>query len=157
MKITLINVGTTQDKYLREGIAIFEKRIGHYVSIEIMYLNEPRNMRNQPETVQKEAEGKIILKALEKTDRAVLLDVSGKTTNSEEFSQFVQQCMNRGTKNLGFVTGGPFGFSDEVYRSVSERFSLSSMTFSHQMIRLIFLEQLYRAFTIIRGEPYHHA
>jgi len=107
--------------------------------------------------MQKENEGKIILSALANFDYKVLLDERGKMMSSTGFSGFLQNAMNRGTKNLAFVTGGPFGFSDEVYRAVPERISLSEMTFSHQMIRLLFLEQLYRGFSIIRGEPYHHA
>lgn len=157
MKITLINLGATQDSYLKEGITIFEKRIRHYLSFEMVYLSEPRNMKNVPENVQKDYEGKIILSALEKADHAVLLDVMGIQLQSEGFSRFIQQSMNKGTRHLAFVIGGPFGFSNEVYTTVPERLSLSAMTFSHQLIRLIFLEQLYRAFTIIRGEPYHHS
>ena len=157
MKISVLNLGATQESYLKEGIAVFEKRIKHYVSFEMIYLNEPRNMKSQPENVQKESEGKILLTALEKVDYPVLLDVEGKQLNSEGFSKYLQQIMNKGTRNLGFVIGGPYGFSDDVYRAVPESISLSAMTFSHQLVRLVFLEQLYRAFTIIRGEPYHHA
>jgi len=157
MKITLINVGPTQDSYLKDGIAIFEKRIRHYITFEMKTLNEPKTIRNQPETVQKEMEGKLILAALEKVDRPVLLDVKGKQPDSLEFADFLRQSMNRGIKNLGFIIGGPYGFTDEIYRHVPEKLSMSSMTFSHQIIRLFFLEQLYRAFTIIKGEPYHHA
>jgi 23S rRNA (pseudouridine1915-N3)-methyltransferase len=157
MKISMISVGVTQDKYLKEGIAIFEKRINRYVSFELLYLPEPRNMKNQPENVQKELEGKTILHSIARIDQPVLLDVSGKVYSSEGFSIFLQQFMNKGTRNLAFIIGGPYGFSDEVYRNVTERLSVSSMTFSHQLIRLLFVEQLYRAFTIIKGEPYHHA
>ncbi len=157
MKITLINLGPTQDAYLKEGIAIFEKRIRHYVSFEMIYLNTSRNMKSQPEIVQKELEGKMILAALEKSDQPVLLDVAGKQLDSEGFSGFLQRIMNKGTRNLTFVIGGPYGFSEEVYQVVPERISLSAMTFSHQLIRLVFMEQLYRAYTIIKGEPYHHA
>lgn len=157
MKISVINIGATQESYLKEGIAIFEKRLRHYVSFEMIFLNEPRNMKNQPETMVKENEGKILLTALTKVDHPVLLDVAGKQLSSEGFSKYLQQVMNRGTRNLGFVIGGPFGFSGEVYQTVPESISLSGMTFSHQLVRLVFLEQLYRAFTIIRGEPYHHA
>jgi 23S rRNA (pseudouridine1915-N3)-methyltransferase len=156
MKICIINLGVTQESYLKEGIAIFEKRIRHYASFEMIYLNEPRNMKNQPESVQKENEGKLLLSALEKVDHPVLLDVAGKQLGSEAFSKYLQLIMNKGARNLGFVIGGPYGFSDEVYHAVHERISLSAMTFSHQLVRLIFVEQLYRAFTIIRGEPYHH-
>ena len=156
MKITLISLGATQENYLKEGIAIFEKRIRHYTSFELVFTNGPRNTKNQSEYLQKESEGKIILPLLEKVDLPVLLDVSGKQTDSVGFSKILQQNMNKGVRNLGFVIGGPYGFSEEVYQAVPDRISLSSMTFSHQLIRLIFVEQLYRAFTIIRGEPYHH-
>jgi 23S rRNA (pseudouridine1915-N3)-methyltransferase len=157
MKVSLINLGLTQETYLKEGIAIFEKRIKNYVSFEMTYLNEARKIKHLPEKVQKESEGKIILSALEKIDQPVLLDVTGQQYDSENFSRFIQQSMNKGRRHLGFIIGGPYGFSDEVYHTVPERISLSAMTFSHQMIRLIFLEQLYRAFTIMKGEPYHHA
>jgi 23S rRNA (pseudouridine1915-N3)-methyltransferase len=157
MKVSVINLGLTQETYLKEGIAIFEKRIKHYISFEMTYLNEARKLKNQPEKLQKESEGKIILSALEKIDHPVLLDVTGQQYDSESFSRFMQQSMNKGTRHLGFIIGGPYGFSDDVYIAVRERMSISAMTFSHQMIRLIFLEQLYRAFTIIKGEPYHHA
>lgn len=157
MKITLINAGKTQERYLRDGIAIFEKRLAHYISFGNIFINGSGKMKYQSELKQKEAEGKAILQALERSDRSVLLDVTGKQMDSEEFASYIQQSMNRGIRNMSFVIGGPYGFSDEVYRSVPEQISLSAMTFSHQMIRLIFLEQLYRAFTILRGEPYHHA
>ena len=157
MKISIITLGKTQESYLKEGIALYEKRIRHYVPFEMIYLDEPRNMKSQPETVLKEYEGKLLLSALEKTDQPVLLDVGGKQLDSVAFSDFIQRAMNRGIRNLGFIIGGAYGFSEEVFLSVPERLSLSSMTFSHQLIRLVFLEQLYRAFTIIRGEPYHHA
>lgn len=157
MKITLFNTGTTQDAYLREGIAIFEKRLMHYSNFSMVYLAEPRNLKNMPEQTQKVAEGKIILTAIEKVDHPVLLDIQGKQMSSGGFSAYLQQLMNRGIKHLGFIIGGPYGFSTEVYDTVKERISVSSMTFSHQLVRLIFIEQLYRAFTIIKGEPYHHA
>lgn len=156
MKISIFTLGATQESYLKEGIALYEKRIRHYVPFELICLNEPRNMKSQPESVLKEQEGKILLTALEKSDQTVLLDVEGKQLNSVAFSVFIQRAMNMGTRNLGFIIGGAYGFSKEVYQEVPERLSLSSMTFSHQLIRLVFLEQLYRAFTIIRGEPYHH-
>jgi 23S rRNA (pseudouridine1915-N3)-methyltransferase len=157
MKISVLNLGATQESYLKEGIAVFEKRIKHYVSFEMIYLNEIRNMKSQPENVQKESEGRILLTALKKVDYPVLLDVEGKQLNSAGFSKYLQQIMNKGSRNLGFIIGGPYGFSADVYRTVPESISLSPMTFSHQLVRLVFLEQLYRAFTIIKGEPYHHA
>jgi 23S rRNA (pseudouridine1915-N3)-methyltransferase len=157
MKISLVYIGATQEQWLKDGIAMFEKRIRHYLPFEMVLAGMPRGGRNLPPHLQKEHEGKAILHALEKTDHAVLLDVSGKGLSSEAFSGYIQQVMNKGTRNLAFVIGGSFGFSDEVYQAVSDRLSLSEMTYSHQLVRLVFLEQLYRAFTIIRGEPYHHA
>ena len=157
MKISVINLGATQDQYLKEGITLYEKRLKHYVPFEMTYLTAPRPSKNQSFQVQKDQEGKILLAALGKSDHAVLLDVEGKQYGSEAFSGYLQQVMNRGIRHLAFVIGGPYGFSDEVYQAVPDRISLSSMTFSHQLVRLVFLEQLYRAFTIIRGEPYHHA
>jgi len=157
MKISIISLGYTQEPYLKEGIALFEKRIRHYISFEMICLKETRAMKNQSDIVQKEQEGKILLQYLLKVDYPVLLDVEGKRLDSVEFSRYIQQVMNRGSRHLGFVIGGPFGFSGEVYQAVTERISLSEMTFSHQLVRLLFLEQLYRAFTIIKGEPYHHA
>ncbi len=157
MKIAFLNIGRTTESWLRDGLAIYESRLRHYVPFEMIYLQEARQAKSQPEKWQKESEGKIILSALANYDFKVLLDERGKAMNSSGFSVFLQNAMNRGTKSLAFVAGGPFGFSEEVYKAVPGRISLSEMTFSHQMIRLLFLEQLYRGFTIIRGEPYHHA
>lgn len=157
MRITVLHIGKTQESFLKEGLSFYEERIRHYVPFEMVFLNPPRLSRNTPEIVQKEAEGKIILSALSGVDFPVLLDERGKTQSSQGFAAYLQHTMNRGTRCLGFVTGGPYGFSEEVYRAVPERLSLSGMTFSHQLVRLVFLEQLYRGFTIIRGESYHHA
>jgi 23S rRNA (pseudouridine1915-N3)-methyltransferase len=157
MKIAVLNIGRTGETWLKNGLAIYESRLRHYVPFEMIYLPESKAAKNQTEKLQKENEGKIILSALANFDYRVLLDERGKMMSSTAFSGFLQNAMNRGTKNLAFVTGGPYGFSEEVYQAVPERLSLSGMTFSHQMIRLLFLEQLYRGFTIIRGEPYHHA
>jgi 23S rRNA (pseudouridine1915-N3)-methyltransferase len=157
MKITVLNIGRTGESWLRDGLAVYENRLRHYVPFQMIYLQEPRQVKNQSEKTQKEHEGKIILSALAGFDQKVLLDEKGKMLNSAGFSVFLQNAMNRGLRNLAFVTGGPYGFSEEVYQAVPDRISLSEMTFSHQMIRLLFLEQLYRGFTIIRGEPYHHA
>jgi 23S rRNA (pseudouridine1915-N3)-methyltransferase len=157
MKITIITLGETRESFLKEGIAVYEKRIRHYAPFEMICLNEPRNLKSQPENVLREHEGKILLSAFGRTDQPVLLDVEGKHLDSVAFSAYLQKAMNKGTRNLGFVIGGAYGFSEEVYQAVPERLSLSNMTFSHQLIRLVFLEQLYRAFTILRGEPYHHA
>jgi len=157
MKITVINTGVTKEAYLKKGIEEFEKRILHYLPLEMIYLKEPKNAKGRSEVLVKQAEGLLIKQAMYKIDYPVLLDVEGKPYTSQDFSAFIQQKMNRGVKNLGFIIGGSYGFSDEVYQMATERISISQMTFSHQMIRLIFLEQLYRAFTIINGEPYHHA
>jgi 23S rRNA (pseudouridine1915-N3)-methyltransferase len=157
MKISIINLGNTQEPYLKEGIALFEKRIKHYISFEMIYLKESRLMKNQPESVQKEQEGKLVLQALKKIDYPVLLDSEGRKLDSVQFSRYIQHVMNKGSRHMGFVIGGPYGFSGDVYQTVPEKISLSDMTFSHQLVRLVFLEQLYRAFTIIKGEPYHHA
>jgi 23S rRNA (pseudouridine1915-N3)-methyltransferase len=157
MKISIISLGNTQEPFLKEGIALFEKRIKHYISIELICLKESRQMKNQPDNIQIEQEGKLLLQALLKVDYPVLLDVEGRKLDSVQFSRYIQQIMNKGSRHLGFVIGGPYGFSGEVYQTVPERISLSDMTFSHQLVRLLFLEQLYRAFTIIKGEPYHHA
>jgi 23S rRNA (pseudouridine1915-N3)-methyltransferase len=124
--------------------------------VEMIYLTLPRNTKGLSEKENKDLEAKLLLSALQKTDHAVLLDAKGRQLDSLDFSFYIQQIMNRGTKNLGFVIGGAYGFSDEVYKGVKESISLSKMTFPHQLVRLIFAEQLYRAFTIIRGEPYHH-
>jgi 23S rRNA (pseudouridine1915-N3)-methyltransferase len=157
MKIVVLNIGRTGESWLRDGLAIYENRLRHYISFEMVYLQEPKPAKNQSEKLQKEKEGGIILSALANFDYKVLLDERGKMMSSTVFAGFLQNAMNRGTKNLAFITGGPYGFSEEVYKAVPERISLSEMTFSHQMVRLLFLEQLYRGFTIIRGEPYHHA
>lgn len=155
MKILLFNMGHTQEKYLKEGMTQYEKRIRHYIPFETVYLSTPKSGRNQPE-VHRENEGKVLLTALEQVDLPILLDERGKTMSSPEFAKFLQQGMNKGKKSMGFVIGGPYGFSNQVYQAVTEMISLSGMTFPHQLIRLVFLEQLYRAFTIIKGESYHH-
>jgi 23S rRNA (pseudouridine1915-N3)-methyltransferase len=157
MKIILLNIGSTVEPYLKEGLALYEKRLRHYTSFEMVFLREPRHVKSYSERVQKEQEGKLILSALEQIDFPVLLDERGTQLSSTGFSNYLRQAMNRGTRNLGFIIGGPFGFSEEIYKAVPNKISLSEMTFPHQLIRLLFLEQLYRGFTIIRGEPYHHA
>jgi 23S rRNA (pseudouridine1915-N3)-methyltransferase len=156
MKISVINTCDTSESYLKEGLTIYEKRLRHYFPFEMVYLTEPRNAGSKPMEVRKEIEGKIILKALVGVDQAVLLDKKGRHFSSVGFAKYIQKYLNKGIRNLGFIIGGPFGFSDEVYQSVPERVSLSEMTFPHQLVRLVFLEQLYRAFTIIKGEAYHY-
>jgi 23S rRNA (pseudouridine1915-N3)-methyltransferase len=156
MKITLIVVGKTEDEYLVKGIGIFRSRLEHYIKFNIIELQPPRSLRGLNPQQLKEAEGVLLLKYFNDADQVVLLDERGKLLTSVEFSGFLQKYMNAGTKHLLFVVGGAFGFSDEVYQKANYALSLSSMTFSHQMVRLFFTEQLYRAFTILRNEPYHN-
>ena len=136
------------DKYL--------KRLTHYLSVTLEILPDSKNAKNLSEKEQKRMEGESILKRIDSSDQVVLLDEKGKEFRSIEFSKFLQKKMNAGTRNLVLVIGGPYGFSDSVYQRANGKLSLSKMTMSHQMIRLFLLEQVYRAFTILRNEPYHH-
>jgi len=156
MKITLILVGKTDDSYISEGFSVFEKRVKHYISFETIILPALKNTKALTIEQQKQKEGELILKHLQPTDRLILLDENGKSFTSVEFSSFFQQQMNSGVKNLVFLVGGPYGFSEEIYKIANGKISLSKMTFSHQMVRLFFIEQLYRAMTILKNEPYHH-
>lgn len=156
MKIKLINVGSTDLSFLREGIDYYFKKIVHYVPIEIIDLPGIKAGKTSGVEQLKKLEGDMILKQIALNDMPVLLDERGKQCSSADFSVYLQQWMNRGTKSLVFITGGAYGFSKAVYERVNEHISLSHMTFPHQLVRLIFIEQLYRAFTILKGEPYHH-
>lgn len=156
MKITLLAIGKTDNRQLQSLIDDYSKRLGFYVSFEMELIPHVKNAKNLSETLQKKAEGEEILKRITSSEILILLDENGKTYSSDKFSEFLQKKMNSGLKNLVFVIGGPYGFSDEVYERSNGKLSLSSMTFSHQMVRLFFIEQLYRAFTILRNEPYHH-
>jgi len=156
MKVTFILVGKTDDSYIAEGFAVFEKRIKHYISFETIVLPALKNTKGLTIEQQKQKEGELILKHIQPTDRLILLDENGKSYTSLEFSSFFQQQMNSGVKNLVFLVGGPYGFSEQVYKTSNGKLSLSKMTFSHQMVRLFFVEQLYRAMTILKNEPYHH-
>lgn len=156
MKITLFAIGKTDDKQLQQLIENYTKRLGFYVPFEMVIIPDIKNAKNISEAQQKEAEGKEILKRTATSDVLVLLDEKGKSYTSEGFSSFLQKKMNSGIKNLIFVIGGPYGFSNSVYERANGKVALSSMTFSHQMVRLFFIEQLYRGFTILRNEPYHH-
>lgn len=156
MKITLIVVGKTDNRHLVQLIDDYKKRLSFYISFEMEVIPDIKKAKNLSEANQKKSEGEEILKRITPADEVVLLDENGKTFTSEGFSDLLQKKMNSGLKNLIFVIGGPYGFSDEVYARAQSKLSLSSMTFSHQMIRLFFTEQLYRAFTILRNEPYHH-
>ncbi len=156
MEITFLLNGKTTESYLQEGIALYEKRLSHYVRYRTEVLPELKNTKAMSPEQQKAAEGTRILAAMAKADFCVLLDERGERRTSVQFADFLQKQMNRGVRNLLFVVGGPYGFSEDVYRQAQARLSLSDMTFSHQMIRLFFTEQLYRAFTILKGEPYHN-
>ncbi len=156
MKIKLITIGKTDNKNLQTLIEDYTKRLGFYVSFDFEAIPDIKNVKNLSETQQKQAEGNEILKRLIKSDTLILLDEKGNNYSSVQFSQFLQKKMNSGLKTLVFVIGGPYGFSYEVYQRANGKVSLSTMTFSHQMVRLFFIEQLYRAFTILRNEPYHH-
>ena len=156
MKIVFLVIGKTDESYLDTGILKYIKRLEHYVPFEMKIIPDIKNRKTLTEEQQKKAEGELILSNINVGDDLVLLDENGKTFSSVAFSQWIEKQMNIGSKRMVFVVGGPYGFSKEVYAKAKFKISLSEMTFSHQMIRLIFVEQLYRAFTIIKGEPYHH-
>ncbi|MDO4229637.1 MAG: 23S rRNA (pseudouridine(1915)-N(3))-methyltransferase RlmH, partial [Capnocytophaga sp.] len=140
----------------QELISDYEKRLSHYVNFELQIISDIKNTKSLTEDQQKNKEGELILKQLENSFDVILLDERGKEYTSVGFSEFLQKKMNIGIRQLVFVIGGPYGFSDELYARANGKLSLSKMTFSHQMIRLFFIEQIYRAFTILKNEPYHH-
>ena len=156
MKITLAVVGKTAAGYLEQGVSEYVRRLSHYVSFNIQYIADLKNTKNLTVDQQKSNEGKLILQCLEKSDYVVLLDEHGREYTSMQFADYVQKRMSSGVRRVVFVVGGPYGFSQEVYQRADDKLSLSKMTFSHEMIRLIFTEQLYRAYTILNHEPYHH-
>ena len=156
MKVKLVVVGKTNAKYLLEGEREYEKRLSHYIKFEEIIIPDVKQAGKLSESELKKKEGHLILGKLENIDHVILLDDKGKSHSSIEFANFLQQKMNSSLKSLVFVVGGAFGFSDEVYQRANLKVSLSRLTFSHQMIRLIFKEQLYRGFSILRGEKYHH-
>ena len=156
MKIFLLVIGKTDEIYLQNGIEIFLKRIPHYISFDMKVLPDLKNSKNLSEDQQKEKEGELIIQQLVPADEIILLDENGTETSSVEFARFLEKKMISGIKRLVFVIGGPYGFSATLYSRANAKLSLSKMTFSHQMVRLIFAEQLYRAMTILKGEPYHH-
>lgn len=155
MKTELILVGKTVNKHFVAGIKDYVERIGHYMPFNITVIPELKNTKSLSEEQQKEREGEMILKLVQPADTVVLMDEHGQEFRSVEFAQWLQKKQNT-ARRLMFVIGGPYGFSDAVYARANEKISLSRMTFSHQMVRLIFTEQIYRACTIIKGEPYHH-
>ena len=156
MTIKLIAVGKTDRKELQALITNYENRLRHYIKFELEIIPDIKNVKNLSENQQREKEGEMILKRVRTSDILVLLDERGKQFSSVSFSEFLQKKMNSGIKQLIFVVGGPYGFSEAIYQKAQGKISLSTMTFSHQMVRLFFVEQLYRAFTILRNEPYHH-
>jgi len=156
MNIVLVVVGKTNEKYLIEGISDFQKRLKHYLNFEIIEILNIKNAKNFSKTELMKKEGDLILKQIQNSDHLVLLDDKGKDFTSKKFSEKLQQWMLSGKKRLIFVIGGAYGFSQEVYIRGNEKLSLSKMTFSHQMVRLFFVEQLYRGYTILNNEPYHH-
>lgn len=156
MKVALVLVGKTVNKHFIDLIDEYAGRVKHYIGFDIITIPELRNTKNLSAEQQKQQEGELILKQLQPGDHVVLLDEHGKEYRSIEFSKYMENKMLTVSKRLVFIIGGPYGFSPDVYDKANEKLSLSKMTFSHQMIRLIFVEQLYRAMTIMRGEPYHH-
>ncbi len=156
MKVKLLAIGKTDDKNLLKLIETYQNRLKHYIKFEVSIIPDIKKVKNLSENQQKEKEGELILKQLQPTDQLVLLDDKGKEFNSIEFSKYLQKKMNSGIKQLVLVIGGPYGFSEEVYKKSNGKISFSKMTFSHQMIRLFVVEQLYRGFTILKNEPYHH-
>jgi 23S rRNA (pseudouridine1915-N3)-methyltransferase len=156
MKITLLVIGKTDKTYFIEAVKEYADRLQHYVPFELIVIPDLKNLKNVSEGQQKEKEGELILKNIQSGDELVLLDEKGKEFTSLKFAEYIARKMQLVPKRLVFVIGGPYGFSEEVYAKAKESVTLSRMTFSHQMVRLIFVEQLYRAMTILRGEPYHH-
>lgn len=156
MKIELIIVGKTDSDWIKQGFDVYQKRIAHYISFNSTILLDIKNRKNLSERQQKEQEGNLIIKQIQNSDFVILLDENGSQYDSVQFSAFLQKKMNSGIKRLVFIIGGPYGFSDEIYNLSNYKISLSKMTFSHQMVRPFFLEQLYRAFSILNNEPYHH-
>lgn len=156
MNIELVVVGKTDMKEVEALVTMYTKRLNHYVKFAITTLSDVRNTRKLSEAEQKRLEGEQILKLISDADHLMLLDEHGAELRSIEFADMLQRRMSAGTKRLVFVIGGPYGFSDAVYQRANSKLSLSKMTFSHQIVRAIFTEQLYRAFTILKNEPYHH-
>lgn len=156
MNIKLIVVGKTNKSYFVEAEEEYLKRLKHYIKVNYIVIPELKKTKNLSVDVIKNKEGELIKKYLNSTDSVWLMDEKGKLKTSVEFSQFIQQKMNQGTKDLVFIIGGAFGFSDEIYATYNSKLSLSKMTFSHQMIRTFLLEQIYRGMTIIKNQPYHN-
>lgn len=156
MTIKLIAIGRTDSSELQSLIDVYTKRLGFYINFELEVIPDLKKTKNLSEAQQKQKEGELVLNKLDASELLVLLDEKGKSFSSVGFSEYLQKHMNSGIKQLVFLIGGPYGFSDEIYSRARGTISLSKMTFSHQMVRLFMVEQLYRAFTILKNEPYHH-
>lgn len=156
MNIKLLAIGKTDNKSLQSLIDEYTKRLSFYIKFDLDIIPDIKNVKNLSESQQKQKEGELILAKLSATDHLILLDENGKSFSSVGFADELQKKMNAGIKTLVFVIGGPYGFSEEVYQKANGKISLSAMTFSHQMVRLFVTEQIYRGFTILRNEPYHH-
>ncbi len=156
MNIKLIAIGKTDNKALQSLIDDYTKRLSFYIKFDLDIIPDIKNVKNLSESQQKEKEGELILSKISPTDNLILLDENGKSFSSVGFSDELQKKMNAGIKTLVFIIGGPYGFSDTVYAKANGKISLSQMTLSHQMVRLFFIEQVYRGFTILKNEPYHH-
>ncbi|MGC6430298.1 MAG: 23S rRNA (pseudouridine(1915)-N(3))-methyltransferase RlmH [Jejuia sp.] len=156
MTIKLLAIGKTDNKELITLIDVYKNRLNHYIKFQFEIIPDLKNSKNLSENEQKQKEGELILKKPSAGEALILLDEKGKEFSSVNFARYLQKHMNSGIKQVTFVIGGPYGFSEEVYKKANGKISLSKMTFSHQMVRLFFIEQLYRGFTILRNEPYHH-
>ncbi len=156
MKITLLFIGKTDQEYLQEGIQEYLKRLKRHADVQVMEAPVQKKWTSLPENARKDMEADIVIKQLENHDVCVLLDERGKQFTSTGFTKYLADLMNRSTRSVLFIVGGPYGFSDKLESLPHIKMSLSRMTFSHQMVRLFFTEQLYRAFSIMRGDPYHH-
>lgn len=156
MKVVLLVVGKTVERYFIDAIQEYCNRLKFYIPFELEVVPELKSAKNMTEAVQREKEAELIRKALHPGDYVVLLDEKGKELASKAFAVYLERKMHTVTKRLVFIVGGPYGFAEQIYERAAEKLSLSKMTFSHQMIRLLFVEQLYRAMTILHNEPYHH-
>lgn len=157
MKVVLINTGKTEEKYIREGSAVYEKRLFHYCSFENICVSVPASAGKLPPNQLKLKEAELVIKKIKPADFVVLLDEKGKQLKSTELATWLNDHHSQGTRKLVFITGGAYGFHENLYQRANDKIALSLLTFPHQLVRLIFLEQLYRAFTILRNEPYHNA
>ena len=156
MNIVLLVIGKTNENYLLDALLKYQKRLKHYIRFDIFEIPYIKNIKKKSSLELKKKEGELILKHVKSTDHLVLLDEKGKDFTSVEFADKLQAWMLSGKKRLVFVCGGAYGFSDEIYKRQNEKLSLSKMTFSHQMARVFFIEQVYRAYTILNNEPYHN-